>query len=291
MTASQLDAAVDAVLEELGRRGTRAPQVLLLLGTGTGTLATRLEEPERVPLGKVAGVPAPWREATLHTGRLGEADAWLIEDAPGAADQGNLDQAGDAPWMRAFPVWLAAAAGASACVHTSAGVALARGGQAASPPGTLALVRDHLNLSGRTPLLALGDSQLGPLFPDTSRLHHEGLRSAALAHARRLGVPAAEAIAACVAGPSFETPAERAFWARAGADVAVQDLQNPLLAAAHASLALLACVCVTDAGEAGVDVRSIVQHAEKLAPALEDLILCLAPDLLAVAAAAGVEEA
>jgi purine-nucleoside phosphorylase len=290
MSTCALDVAVDRAIEDLARREVAEPQALFYLGTGGAALATRVQHLERVPLARVPGVPEAWHEATLFHGLLGQLPVWLVDDAPGAAEQGGHERPGEPPWACAFPVWLASAAGAAVCVHTSAGVALPGKGGPRVAPGSLALVRDHVNLSGRTPLLALGDSELGPLFPDVSQMHHAGLRAAALRRARELGLTASEAVAACVAGPALETAAERAYWARAGADVAVQELQNPLLACAHAGFAVLAVVCVTDAGEGASDVRGIVQRAETLAPALEDLVAGLASEIAVVAGEAGADD-
>jgi len=152
------------------------------------------------------------------------------------------------------------------------------------------LVRDHINFSGKTPLVGLGESRLGPLFPDTARLHHEGLRAGALKLARKLGVPLVEAIAACTPGPALDTPAEREWWSRAGADVAVQNIATPYLACAHAGLALLSVVAVTDSGEGMENMAGIVQQADKLAPALEELLQSLAPELKDAAASAGADD-
>ncbi len=288
MSTSALDASVDKALNSLRAREVPDPQALFLLGTGAATLATRLTGLVRVPFTKVEGAPDAWRETTIYAGRLGGLSLWLVDDAPGAAEEGGHEAPGEPAWARGFPVWLAAAAGASVMVHASAGFGLP--GEAAIAPGTLALVRDHINVSGRTPLLAMGASDLGPLFPDTSQLHSVGLRAAALEIARRLGVPAVEATVACVAGPCLETAAERTFWARAGADVAVQELHNPLIAAAHAGFAALAIVCVTDAGEGATDVRGIVTRADALAAALEDLLVALSGPIAEIAIDSGVEE-
>jgi purine-nucleoside phosphorylase len=212
-----------------------------------------------------------------------------MEDAPGPPEHGSHQPFGEEPWVRGYPCWLAAAAGAPVCVHASAGLALARARHKPIAEGSLALVSDHINMSGRTPLIGLGDSKLGPLFPDQSRLHLESLRKTALKRAKKLGVPAVEAVAACTSGPAVETPAERAFWAKAGADVAVQGLAVPMLACAHAGLAVLAVVCVTDGGEGIADVGAIVRRADAMAPALEDLVVALAPDLMMAANELGIE--
>ena len=103
-------------------------------------------------------------------------------------------------------------------------------------------------------------------------------------------MPVVEAIGACTIGPAIETAAERAFWSRTGADVAAQAMATPLLACAHSGLAVLAVVCVTDSGEGLADVGGIVMRAEAIAPALEDLIVSLAPALQRAANELGIEE-
>ncbi|HEV8111411.1 MAG TPA: hypothetical protein VGR31_01420 [Planctomycetota bacterium] len=274
-TRCALDAAVAAAETGIARAGIPAPRALFLLGTGGGLLPLRLRHGSRTSWSALDGVPEAWRRATLHAGELAGAPVWILEDAPGPPERGALPDAGEPPWVRGFPCWLAAALGAAVLVHSSAGASLA----AEVRPGCLALLSDHLNLSGRTPLLGLAASHLGPLFPDVSHLHHVELRRKALAICETLGIPACEAVAACTSGPALETPAERRFFARAGAAVAVQGLEGPLLAAAHAGLAAFAVVCVTDRGEGPVDLASIVAAAEAMAPGLEELLVRLAPEI------------
>lgn len=267
-----LDRAVRAAARGAAR-ALDAPHTLFLCGTGLGQLPGRLAGLRRIRCGELEGTPAPWRGAELFSGEAMGHAVWLCED--------RIGEPGDAPggWERAFPVWLAAAAGARFLVHTSAGAALAAEGPLAV--GSLAVVSDHLNLSGSTPLQGLGESTLGPLFPDVSGLHHAELRRAALRRARALGLAAGEAVAACTAGPSAETPAERRFFARAGADVSVQGLAAPLLAAAHAGLSVLALVVVAERGPGPGRLRDVVAAAGAAEAALEDLLLALLPDLSA----------
>jgi purine-nucleoside phosphorylase len=290
--AERLEQAVRAASADLAARDLPQPDALFLLGTGVGLLPGALKASTRVPLERVAGVPEAWHGQMLFAGDLAGASVWMLEDAPGRAEEGSESPSTRAArWTRAFPCWLAASAGAGVLVHTSAGVALAEPGrEPAAPPGTLGLVRDHLNVSGHTPLTGLGDSTLGPLFPDTTALHHAALRARALAIAAEHGLAAAEVVCACTLGPSLETPAERLWLARAGADVAVQNLADPLLAAAHAGLAVLAIACVTDSGRGGADIASMVDQAYRLAPALEELCSSLGPDLAAAAEEQFVEE-
>jgi purine-nucleoside phosphorylase len=283
--SSGLDASVSATWEALREAGASPPRALFLLGTGAGLLPMQLKEASRTNLAGIAGVPEAWRGATLHAGLLAGLEAWILEDAPGPPDRGAQPEAGEPAWVRGFPCWLAAAAGAAVLVHTSAGTSLVE----SIPPASLAIVSDHLNLSGKTPLLGLAGSSLGPLFPDLTRLHHAGLRAHALAIGADRGLPTRAAVVACSPGPALETPAERRFFARAGAEIAVQGLEGPLLAAAHAGLAVLAIVCVTDRGEGEADLTRIVAAAERVAPALEELLAGLAPEVVRVTGELGVE--
>ena len=287
--ACALDRAVLAGLAELERRRFRAPEVLVFCSTGVGMLPARLEGAERLPFGRIAGAPAPWKDVLLYAGMLGPLAVWLADDAPAAAaSQHGKPRVHAAPRSALAPC--SGGPGARVVIDVSAGVALPAPARRALVPGSIAVASDHLNLSGTTPLVGLGASKLGPLFPDTSQLHHAALREAALRHAKELGIAARAAVVACTVGPALETPAERAFWAKAGAAVAVQGLADPLLASAHAGLACLALVAVTDAGDEPGDLGQLVAAADRLAPALEDLIVALVPDLRRAADELGVEE-
>lgn len=279
MDPARLDDCVEAAADRLRALDVPAPQVLLLLGTGLGTLPGALAGQRRTALAGVPGVPPIWSEAVVVSGRLNGVPAWLVEDAPGDLEFGEGGGPASSPWERAFPVWLAAAAGAHLCVLTAAGGSLADD----LAPGALAVASDHLNLSGTTPLAGLGETRLGPLFPDQSFLHHRGLRAIALDRARSRGIPLSERVVACVGGPALTTPAERRWYRTAGGELFVQGFAGPLLACAHAGLATLALVAITDAGDEPLRMAELVERAERCAPALEDLVLAMTDDLSAVA--------
>jgi purine nucleoside phosphorylase len=285
MSAPRLDDSVFPAADALREEGWRTPEALLLLGTGLGTLPSSLAGERRLDLGELPGAPRIWAENALVAGKLGALEVWLIEDAPGELEFGEGGGPGRPAWERAWPTWLAAAAGAQLCVITAAGVTLGPrlGDGSGLAVGTLAALSDHVNFSGTTPLLGLGETRLGPLFPDQSEVHHRGLRLRAVDRARTLGIPLSEAIAACLVGPSLATPAELAWLARTGCGVAVQGLAGPLIAGAHAGLPALVLVAITDSGEEPLRMAQLVDRAEACAPALEDLVQALVPDLVEVA--------
>lgn len=271
-----LDRAVAESMDALRETQVGAPDVLLLLATGPGDLPTRMDATVVLPLREVPGVPPAWHGVTLRGGNLGEVRAWLIED------DAALGHGPEPDWSRAFPVWLAGAAGARLMIHTSAGTALGEpdGDPERFAPGDLVRLTDHLNLSGRSPLRGLGESRLGPLFPDQTRVHDERLAELARDAAQRHKVDLRDGVAACTSGPALCTPAELAWHRTAGCDVSVQRLGDPLIAAAHAGMGSLAMVAITDvADEHNLDVATIVARAEQTAPILDRLVLDVAVGL------------
>jgi hypothetical protein len=290
-----LDACVGRAASALSQARVPAPDVLFLMATGVHGLAERFSGTREIPLEEIPGVVEPWKGALLRVGSARGLSAWAIDDLAG---EPGFD---DSPaWAAGFPAWLAAAAGATLCVHTSAGCLLpaerpVEPGEPGLVLGGFALTRDHVNLTARSPLAGLGESRLGPLFPDLSGLHHLGLRRAALANAEALGLHAAEAIVACTAGPALETAAERAMLARLGAEVAVQSLAAPLHACGHAGLALLSIVALVDDGRSAAGARvsdsigSLIERARVAEPALEDLLAALFAELELAAASLAAE--
>ncbi|MCA8941592.1 MAG: purine-nucleoside phosphorylase [Planctomycetes bacterium] len=80
--------------------------------------------------------------------------------------------------------------------------------------GDLMLLRDHLNMTARSPLVGEHEPELGPRFPDQTAIYTPKLRN----RLRSLDERVHEGVYAGMLGPSYETPAEVAMLARLGAD-------------------------------------------------------------------------
>lgn len=264
-----LDEAVARAVSYAARAKLETPSAIFLLATGADRFVAGLGAHDRMPLAEIDGVPECWHGLDLLMGRVNDTFLWCIDDAP-AVPHG----AAVAAWDRAFPVWWAAACGAEALIHASAGTSLREGGAAG-----LTHLTDHINLSGSTPLEGLGESRLGPLFPDQTRVHDERLAALALELADATGDSLTGAVAACVHGPSVSTPAELRWQSAMGADLSVQDLAAPLVAAAHAGIPTLALCAVTDAVDGRRDLAALVEATVAQAPPLDRLLQGLAREL------------
>lgn len=287
MTASPLDALVLRAAAALRDAGVPDPDVLCLLGTGTDALPFAFTaELTPMALDGIDAIPELWRGASLSFGQLddgsgGNATIWVLDDL-------GLDapmEPGEAAFVRGFPVWLAGSCGASLLIHTSAAGTLGNELRA----GNLAVLRDHINLSGSTPLYALGESKLGPLFPDVSNLHTAGLRQQACDLAKQQGLVLTEVIAACAAPVSLATPAERTWFEKAGAEVWIQGLANPLLAAAHAGLSVMALTAITAEGDGPTNIPAMLSASSEAAPKMAALLHSLTPAIVRFAGCAAGE--
>jgi purine-nucleoside phosphorylase len=155
---------------------------------------------------------------------------------------------GHGPAATVHAVRTAAAAGCRTTVLTNANGSL----RPQWAPGTGVVVRDHLNLSGATPLV-------GPRFVDLTDLYTPALRAAARAADPGL----VEGVYAMLRGPHYETVAEALMLRTLGADVVGMSTVLEAIAAREAGMALLALSVVTavEAVEVPIDPEEVVRVA------------------------------
>ena len=108
------------------------------------------------------------------------------------------------------------------------------------------LISDHLNLTGRNPLLGANDERLGPRFPDMSAVYSPELRAVAREAAATVGVDLREGVYAWFLGPSYETPAEVQMAKGLGADLVGMSTVPEAIAARHMGGDVLGISLVTN---------------------------------------------
>src|SRR6266850_3558544 len=160
-----------AVLEAAVRARTGlVPEIGIVLGSGLGGLADDLDEPIAIPFADLPGWPsatAPGHVGRLLLGRLAGRPVVML--------QGRFHvYEGNDPGLVVQPVLLFQKLGAEILVLTNA----AGGVDPGFGPGTLMVIADHLNLTGRTPLLGPNADAIGPRFPDLVDAWSPRLRAA-----------------------------------------------------------------------------------------------------------------
>ncbi|MEO5965794.1 MAG: purine-nucleoside phosphorylase [Candidatus Limnocylindrales bacterium] len=233
-------ARLAALVEAVRARTDLVPRVGLVLGSGLGSLADDLESPVPIPFADLPGWPVA--TAPGHAGRL---LLGTIAGVPVAALQGRFHlYEGNDPGLVVQPVLLFRRLGADTVILTNA----AGGVNPAYGPGTLMVINDHLNLTGRTPLLGPNADELGPRFPDLTDVWARRLRARLHAAAEAEGIRLEEGIYAGLLGPSYETPAEVRMLRALGADAVGMSTVLEAVAARWIGLEVCGVSLVTNAG-------------------------------------------
>ncbi|HEY7522359.1 MAG TPA: purine-nucleoside phosphorylase [Candidatus Limnocylindrales bacterium] len=228
-----LEAAVRARTDLVPRAG-------VVLGSGLGGLADEVADPVAIPFADLPGWPVA--TAPGHAGRL---LLGTIDGVPVALLQGRLHlYEGNDPGLVVEPVLLFRRLGATILVLTNA----AGGINPSFGPGTLMVIGDHLNLTGRTALLGANADELGPRFPDLTDAWSPRLRERLHAAGRSEGVELAEGIYAGLLGPQYETPAEVRMLRTLGADAVGMSTVLECIAARWVGLEVCGVSLITNAG-------------------------------------------
>jgi purine-nucleoside phosphorylase len=244
----KLDEAAGAVR----RRVELRPVVGVVLGSGLGAWADGLGSSVRVPY---ADIPHMARSSVIgHAGNLcvGQAGSVTV-----ACLQGRVHlYEGHDPERVVFGVRLLARLGCRAVVLTNA----AGGLDPAWSPGDLMLVTDHLNLTGRSPLVGPNESALGPRFPDLTEAYDREISELGRDAARESGVVLREGVYAGLLGPTYETPAEIRMLRTLGADAVGMSTVLEVIALRHMGVRAAAVSCITNLA-AGLS-QTLLSHDE-----------------------------
>ena len=128
--------------------------------------------------------------------------------------------------------------------------------------GDIMLMTDHINLLGDNPLIGKNEDSLGPRFPDMSQAYDRALASLARRAAHELGITLREGVYACLAGPSFETPADLRFLRQAGVDAVGMSTVPEVTVARHGGMQVLGLSGISN--KANLDGNTITTHEEVL---------------------------
>lgn len=280
MTESQ-SARLERAYSSIEKRVGAPCEVALMLGSGLGQLADAVVDPVIIPYGEIDGFPvstAPGHKGQLVVGALFGRRTVVM--------QGRLHlYEGWQPRDIALAVYLLKRLRAGTLVVTNASGGLNPDYDA----GDVMLIEDHLNFTGRSPLIGPNDEAIGLRFPDQSRLYDPELRRLASESAERTGTAIRQGIYCGLNGPELETSAERRFFRSAGGDAVGMSTVMEVIAANHAGMRVLGLSAVANAATGGPDqqpdtIESVVAMAAVCGVKIEAILNDLLPRLPAAQA-------
>lgn len=234
----QVEEAVAFLAERIRER----PEIALVLGTGLSGLGERLVPDLVIPYRDIPHFPQATVEShagNLIFGRLCNRAVVVL--------QGRFHYyEGYSTRELTMPIRVLALLGVSTLIVSNASGGL----NPAFAPGTLMVIRDHLNFIPDNPLRGVNISQWGLRFPDMSTAYDQGLIQITLACAARLAMDRVESgVYVAIPGPSLETPAETRYLRGCGADVVGMSTVPEVIVAVHAGLRVLGLSVVANVND------------------------------------------
>ena len=243
------------LLDTITAKAGSAPVRLgLILGSGLGGLADSVDG-VAIDYADLPGFP--------HAGVSGHAPRLVIGDLDGVrvavfGGRAHYYEKGDSTAMR-LPLEVLKALGAEQLIATNAAGSLRDG----MGPGELMMLSDHINFSGRNPLIG---EETDARFVNMSDAYDRQMRIALAEAARQAGVTLHTGVYAWYSGPSFETPAEIRALRVLGSDAVGMSTVPEVIIARFLGLRVAAISNITNMA-AGMSTEVLShEHTKKMAP-------------------------
>lgn len=246
---------IEETLAFLAQEITSAPEIIILLGTGLGTLVEKMERRHLIPYKDIPHFP----QSTV-SGHAGNLIFGSLGGRRVAVLQGRFHYyEGYSTRELTLPVRVLSLLGAKYFFVSN----VSGGLNPEFAAGTLMVIRDHLNFIPDNPLRGLNVDAWGIRFPDMTATYHPELIDITVQCAARLGLNQVRTgIYVAIPGPSLETPAETRWLRSCGADAVGMSTVPEVIVAKHAGLKIL-----------GISVIANVNNPDNQQPiVLEDII-------------------
>ena len=214
------------------------PEIGIVLGSGLGDFARLVDRKAEVSYASLPGFPV-----STVAGHAGKLIFGYVRAVPVVVMQGRVHYyEGYSMNEVVAPIRLMGLLGAKKLLLTNA----AGGVNTSFTLGDLMLVTDHISAFVPSPLRGENPQELGPRFPDMSRVYDEEMGRAVLEAGEKLGESLQQGVYLQWQGPNYETPAEIRMFRTLGADAVGMSTVCEAIAARHMGLRVCAVSCITN---------------------------------------------
>jgi purine-nucleoside phosphorylase len=248
---------IDEIARFIRSRVEYQPSTAIILGSGLGELARSVADPVVLPYENLPDWPVSTvigHKGSLVIGKMEGKDVLVMQGRVHYYEGYSMAQV-------TLPVRVFKRLGVNNLIVTNAAGAV----NPVFEPGDLMLITDHLNLlgmAGLSPLRGPNIEEFGPRFPDMSQAYDRQLGQLAREIAKEKGIVLHDGVYVCLAGPSFETPADLRFLRMIGADAVGMSTVPEVTVARHAGMRVLGISGVSN--KANLDGNTLTTHAEVL---------------------------
>lgn len=214
------------------------PEVGIVLGSGLGVFVDQIENQVSINYSEI-----PHFHKTTVEGHEGKLIFGTVKGKKVVALSGRLHAYEGYPMEDVvLPIRVMALLGVKTLFVTNASGGINRDFH----PGDLVLITDHINMSGRNPLVGPNLVELGPRFPDMSEAYNKELTKLVEDCAHKHGVHMKRGVYAWMLGPTYETPAEIRMLERLGGDMVGMSTVPEVIAAHHVGIRVAGVACITN---------------------------------------------
>ena len=234
---NRMTAIIEAAQYLETRLGGLRPQVGIILGSGLGKLADKIESPVTIPYTDV-----PNFVKSTAIGHKGNFIAGTLGGKTVIAMQGRFHYYEGYPMDKVtLPVRVMIRIGIKALFVSNA----AGGVNFDFHVGDLMIIRDHINKLPN-PLIGPNLDEFGPRFPDMTRPYDPKLIAMAEEIGRVKGIALKKGVYLAGTGPSYETPSEYKYFRLIGADAVGMSTIPEVIVARHSSVPVFGMSVITN---------------------------------------------
>ena len=266
---------IEETLSYIREKTSLKPDIGIILGTGLGGLATKIEEEISIPYQDIPNFPVSTvkgHQGKLLFGKLGGKNVVAMQGRFHYYEGYSMQELSfHVRVMKFLGIGLLVVSNASGGMNPTFKV------------GDVMLIKDHINLMGDNPLMGKNEDSLGPRFPDMHEAYDREILDKARKIAASLNIYTQEGVYAAVSGPCFETPAEYKYIYTIGADAVGMSTVPEVIVAKHMGLKCFAMSVISDLGIVGqvctVSHEEVLEAAKTAEPKMTSILTKLLEEL------------
>lgn len=252
--------------------GGEMPKVAIVLGSGLGDLANKIDTKVAIPYGEIPNFPISTVEGhkgQLIFGKLGKKYVMAMQGRFHYYEGYTMKEA-------TFPIRVMKALGVKVlCVSNAAG-----GMNPDFRVGDVMLITDHINLFPDHPLRGKNYNELGPRFPAMNEAYSHRILDLARDIAKKNNVRLMEGVYVGTQGPTFETPSEYRFFYRIGGDAVGMSTVPEVIVARHSDMEVFGLSVITDLGGEGIFVDVSHEEVQQAASKAEPIMTLMVQEVI-----------
>lgn len=244
------------------------PEILIVLGSGLGKIAEKIELDISIPYKDIPyfkHTNIPTHAGNLVFGRLAGKALMIMQGRLHVYEGHNLEDI-------VYPIRIAKRLGVKRAILTN----LSGGINKDFNRGDFMVVADHINVSGKNPLIGSWKENTENPFVDMFNAYSARLIELMEKAATAKNIMLHKGVLAYLTGPNFETAAELRFLRLIGADAVGWSIVPEVLMARHLNMEVLGICCISDLSNPetlkSIDIQEIFNVGLDKADELNTLI-------------------